>query len=565
MYIIASMRKISAYWPELIVSIVLLAIVLGMALIAASHNGGKFIYDLDDSYIHMALAKNLVKYHVWGVYGNEFTSVSSSLLWTITIYLNYLVFGINELSPFILNLLFALGTIFLSGFILSRFKISGSAKLIILAAIVFIAPMPALPFSGLEHMAHLMLTIAYIFMAGKALSYSSSGINHTWDDYRKYRYAMYVLAPVLVMARYEGLFLLGMVSLLLLFRKKILAAVINAILGVLPISVFGFYAVYRGWYFLPNSVMMKGNMPDFGSALHLLRYPATFIVHLINYPHLLIILAVILGILYLRLNRTHSLWDEFNMLLLLFAGMTLLHAQFASSGWLYRYESYLMGTGILIIGVVITGGGLKLSELSSLRRGYFPQIVLVLTIFIIAAPALKRGYNSITDVVQVTSDIYGEQYQTARFLNKYYADEPVAVNDLGVVNFYSNIKCVDLLGLGNREIGEARVKFTYNSDFIERICRENDVSLAVLNEEIFRLANIGGVPKSWIAVARWKMAGGTVYDDDHWTFYAIDKAKARQLVQNLKDFSSCLPSGVKQTWLYIESEDTKVLPAVSNK
>ena len=107
-YIIVSMRKVSEYWPELATSLLFLVVVYFMTMMATGHNDGKFIYDMDDAYIHMALAKNMVLYHTWGVYGSEFTSLSSSLLWTVVIYLSYLVFGINEISPFILNLLFAL-------------------------------------------------------------------------------------------------------------------------------------------------------------------------------------------------------------------------------------------------------------------------------------------------------------------------------------------------------------------------------------------------------------------------------------------------------------------------
>ena len=327
-YIIVSMRKVSEYWPELATSLLFLVVVYFMTMMATGHNDGKFIYDMDDAYIHMALAKNMVLYHTWGVYGSEFTSLSSSLLWTVVIYLSYLVFGINEISPFILNLFFALGTIFLAGYILSKFRISRPVKFIILVAMVFLAPLPAISFSGLEHNAHIMLTIAYIFVAAKALGYSSSGLTDTWHDYRRYRYFLFGLAPFLVAARYEGMFLLGMVSFLFLVRRKYITAIINSVLGLIPISVFGIYAISKGWFFLPNSILIKSNTPNYKSLLGLAKYPASFIVHLISYPHLLIFLALVLTILYLRLREKDNLWGEFNILLVLFASIILLHAQF---------------------------------------------------------------------------------------------------------------------------------------------------------------------------------------------------------------------------------------------
>ncbi len=47
-----------------------------------NNNQGFFCYPLDDTYIHMAIAKTFSKYHIWGVTKYEFVSATSSPLYT---------------------------------------------------------------------------------------------------------------------------------------------------------------------------------------------------------------------------------------------------------------------------------------------------------------------------------------------------------------------------------------------------------------------------------------------------------------------------------------------------
>ena len=62
-------------------------------------NDGHLIYPLDDTYISMAMGKNLAEHGVWGVTRHEFSSTSSSLIWPLLLAAADRVLGTNELVP----------------------------------------------------------------------------------------------------------------------------------------------------------------------------------------------------------------------------------------------------------------------------------------------------------------------------------------------------------------------------------------------------------------------------------------------------------------------------------
>lgn len=78
----------------------------GFCLRSIRINDGHLVYALDDTYIHMAIAKNVVQCHVWGVTPFGFTSTSSSLLWTALLSAIYFSISVTIWAPLVLNLLF---------------------------------------------------------------------------------------------------------------------------------------------------------------------------------------------------------------------------------------------------------------------------------------------------------------------------------------------------------------------------------------------------------------------------------------------------------------------------
>ncbi|HUG52639.1 MAG TPA: hypothetical protein VMR21_03525, partial [Vicinamibacteria bacterium] len=133
--------------------VVLAAAVGALLLAASSRTGGELVYALDDAYIHMAVGRNLADHGVWGVTRYAFTSSTSSLLWPLLLALADLVAGAREATPLVLNLVFAAAAVLTADRLLAG--ATPGIRLVALAALVLLSPLPTLVVSGMEHALHI--------------------------------------------------------------------------------------------------------------------------------------------------------------------------------------------------------------------------------------------------------------------------------------------------------------------------------------------------------------------------------------------------------------------------
>src|SRR4051812_10464158 len=83
-------------------------IVAALEFISLKKTGGHFCYPLDDTFIHMAVAKNLVLHGNWGITSHGFVSTSSSPFFTIVLSFFFKLFSVHILMPFLIS---CIGTI----------------------------------------------------------------------------------------------------------------------------------------------------------------------------------------------------------------------------------------------------------------------------------------------------------------------------------------------------------------------------------------------------------------------------------------------------------------------
>ena len=240
------------------------ALVGVILLVSLRQQQGHFCYGLDDAYIHMAMARHFAQAGVWGVTRYGFTSSASSLLWPLLIAGIFRLVGPNELTSLLLNLLLATLLLVLVFRLLRRQGVPAPWVAGALCLIIVAMPLPTMIFNGLEHC--LQTLVAVLFVSSAALEIATPATTRAGHPI-----VLYLLAPLLTLVRFEGLFLAFAVCLLLLLRRRVLPALLIGAGVFLPVVLYAAISLGHGWWWLPNSVLLKGNKPHLTS-LHGTRH-----------------------------------------------------------------------------------------------------------------------------------------------------------------------------------------------------------------------------------------------------------------------------------------------------
>jgi hypothetical protein len=511
-------------------------------------NQGHLIYALDDAYIHLAIAKNLSQHGVWGVSQYGFSSASSSLLWTVLLTGCNIVFSVSNLTPFILNIIFSLSLVilvyaFLKQYIKNNFFIFGTLLLV-----VFAAPLPSLIFSGMEHILHIILSLAFLCLAVNFLTSESNN---------KYRYCLLAMAPFLAAVRYEGLILIGIIAILLLFKRQYSFALSMMALAFLPLVVFGLVSLSHGWYFLPNSILLKSNAivwsPYFSNYHNIFLFFQALLfgdnewkLHLFGL--MLLSLIIILSQSVLPKNKLTKTAILYNLVFLLTA---ILHLIFGRLGWFYRYEAYLLVVGLAVASISVVPMIKYLYCESSKTKLILSGIVyfLLTAVFI---TSIWRGLISFISAPIGTTNIYQQQYQMGLFVKKFYSGHAIALNDIGAVDYLSEPRVFDIWGLANMDTAKLRLRGHYTAAKIDVLTKNNDIEIAIVYDAWLRNKNTDVMPLSWTKVGQWKILHNITCGDDTVSFYAVAPTAKDDLINSLRIFSRDLPSAVQQSGVYLQ-------------
>ena len=348
--------------------------------------------------------KTLLKRAFWGITIHEFSSTTSSPLYTLLLAGLFKVFGSHVVLPFIFNCLLA-GVFLWQLFLFGTRYLSPQVYLALAVSLTFILPLPPLITIGMEAILHIILAFWVFVQAWDVLQTSPPLLGKKF-------WLLCLAAALAVMVRYESLFLIAAISFIFLIRRQFVWALSPAIAGALMVVIYGLISVFHGALFLPNPLLIKSTISEV-SLIAILEMLWKGKNNLMYSPTLLCLILLIGGV-FMGIYRSDPKVSRVHLWILVIPVITiLLHTLLASGGtvyWLIRYEAYLTTIGGLAVALK---GDWIIREWKQWEQSM--RWALYLCLFPLFLPLGEKSFRSLYVTPNCIKNIYEQQCQMAQF------------------------------------------------------------------------------------------------------------------------------------------------------
>lgn len=517
-------------------------VLLTLALFAEGVRlSGAFVYAIDDPYIHMSMARNLVLHGTWGVNPGRFEPASSSPLWVLLLAAIDRIAGVSDRTPLVLNLISLVAVVLLLDRMLRDFVARPLARGLVVLVIGLAIPLPTMVAIGMETTFHIALILWLVLAATEPLA--SKGRLGTPRGV-----AIAGLALLCELTRFESMFVTGALAVIALGRRQPRLAAALGAGTALAIAGYAAFSLPRGGMWLPNPVLIKTEwslLTGWAWLRFLLHIPDQLLVH--RYSHMTGLL-VAAGWLWLPRPGRTAAQEVPRLWLGAFLPAALAHIQFAALGWAFRYESYLVAFGLAAIAAGISRR-LYVLPASLAARPLPPaaRALAALLVVLVAWPVMSRAVRATGYIPVAMRNMYEEDHLMTRFVRDHFAGHVVAINDVGAVGYYAGARIEDLLGLASLPIGRARVRGQCDTDYLERYCAERRVEVAVLNPSFF--TGRTRLPASWRPIMQWKLPEQISVGDTVVTILAVLPDSIGAVRAAARAFAPTLPPRLRVEWL----------------
>jgi hypothetical protein len=247
------------------------------------------------------------------------------------------------------------------------------------------------------------------------------------------------------------------------------------------------------------------------------------------------------------------MWTLSTLSLVLFVVSAFAHLQFGKVGHFFRYESYLIAWGILVL-AVICAELLKSFHVTpaTLRKRWIVSVVIAGMGALFLKPLFSRGLDAWNKLPMASLNIYEQQYQMGLFLQKYYPNAVVAANDIGAISFLTNIKVLDLVGLASADVLNLKMHHKYSQEQVEMLSQRVGTQIAVVYDSWLYMSGLNADSMGWKKAGEWKIQNNVVCDNDRVSFYAVLPKEETLLQKHLQEYSGILPRTIVQQGSYLQ-------------
>jgi hypothetical protein len=500
-----------------------LAVVFSLFFTILHRNGGVFTYTLDDPYIHLALAENLIHGH-YGINPGEPSSPSSSILWPFLL-TPTAAHPWNQYLPLAWNLLFCGLAAWQIGRIVdgwgNRSNSPGSpassawfGRFAVAVALMLVANLAGLTFIGMEHGLQVLLAIACA--AGMIAAFAGQRIP-TWC------LCAAALGP---MIRYENAALVVAVALALWGQGRLRTAIRLIAASLIGPALFSLFLVSRGLPALPTSALVKAKAYSIAhdGLFAVLRYiywdPQQGTMREAAWWAQMAVASLLTYLLMREKNRPRRCVLGGALL------AALLQLAVGHVNWFNRYEIYA-----LIFTVLVAANALQTT--TQLQRLY-----LITGLLLAGVPYARAIWTT----PAAANNIFQQQYQMHRFVAA-FRPPVVAVNDLGLVSYRRppGVYVLDLWGLASPEASRHPHK---DAEWLDKITRAHAAGLAMIYPDWYD----EGAPDDWDPLATMCISGPNIsVARPCMVFYSTGVGDKALLTAQIAAFARTLPPGVRMT------------------
>lgn len=443
-------KQIHSKIEFLIVGIlIIISISLSVYYLTSQYQKNSFFsFPLDDPWIHLQFAKNLIEYGSYSYFKNEvITSGSTSPLYTFLAAFLFLFIKNEFILSYIIGILF-LGLLVFSAYKLAKLEFQYSIGALVFALLISIQPKISLiSVSGMETTMFIFFLISTIYF------------------YRKENFLLTgIFSGLTLWTRPEGLILIGALILDLLLQRNFFKIefasrflykkqVLRFLLPLILISsVYFFFNYLLSGTPFPNTYQAKIAYYFGSDRLKFLKVDV--FEYFTSKEFILISFFFLVGVAFLVRDVIKKQYNS-NLLHFIFL-FTFLLAYYVQLPISHRFGRYLMPVIPFYILISIDGLHRLFNLLQTKSKtdqrlilNFFYVIILVTNISL-SIPEIKQNEKDITFLGKYHFD---RHIRIGEWLKQNTKESDIiATHDIGAIAFYSDRKIIDMVGLVNPEI-----------------------------------------------------------------------------------------------------------------